>query len=50
MSKVRKSNKEAKKPKKQSDGTKKQKKDFNRQDGLVTRIVKSSNEKRNIEP
>ncbi|WP_197036070.1 hypothetical protein [Fischerella sp. PCC 9605] len=50
MSKQQKGNREAKKPKKQSDGTKKQKKDPNRHDGLVTRIVKSSNEQRNIEP
>lgn len=44
MSKEKKGNREAKKSKKQSDGTKKQKKDPNRYDGLVTRIVKSSNE------
>ncbi len=50
MSKERKSNKEAKKAKKQSDGTKKQKKDPNRHDGPVTRIVKSSHEQRKIEP
>ncbi|MFB2768273.1 hypothetical protein ACE1AT_03110 [Pelatocladus sp. BLCC-F211] len=48
MSKQQKGNREAKKPKKQSDGTKKQKQDPNRHDGLVTRIVKSSNEQRNI--
>lgn len=48
MSKEQKGNREAKKSKKQSDGTKKQKKDPNRHDGLVTRIVKSSNEQRNI--
>ncbi|MGJ5675833.1 MAG: hypothetical protein ACR9NN_19810 [Nostochopsis sp.] len=48
MSKEKKGNREAKKPKKQSDGTKKQKKDPNRHDGIVTRIVKSSNEQRNI--
>ncbi|BAZ20425.1 hypothetical protein NIES4073_13010 [Kalymmatonema gypsitolerans NIES-4073] len=44
MSKEKKGNREAKKSKKQSDATKKQKKDPNRHDGLVTRIVKSSNE------
>lgn len=44
MSKEKKGNREAKKSKKQSDGTKKQKKDPNRHDGLVTRVVKSSNE------
>jgi hypothetical protein len=43
-SKEKKGNREAKKAKKQSDGTKKQKKDPNRHDGLVTSIVKSSNE------
>lgn len=36
MSKQRKSNKEAKKPKAVSDGTKKQKKDPKRHDGTVT--------------
>ncbi len=50
MSKERKSNREAKKAKKQSDGTKKQKNDPKRDDGPVTRIVKSSKEQRNIEP
>ena len=47
MSKEQKGNREAKKPKKQSDGTKKQKKDPNRHDGFVTRILKSSNEQQN---
>ena len=45
MSKQKKGNREAKKPKKQSDGTKKQNIDSNKQDGFVARIVKSSNEK-----
>ncbi|MBD2514445.1 hypothetical protein H6G93_05380 [Nostoc sp. FACHB-973] len=44
MSKEKKGNKEAKKAKKKSDGTKKQKKDPNRHDGPATRITKSSNE------
>lgn len=44
MSKEKKGNREAKKAKKPSDGTKKQKKDPNRNDGLITRIAKSSNE------
>ncbi|WP_279606323.1 hypothetical protein [Aetokthonos hydrillicola] len=43
MSKFQKSNKEAKKAKKQSDGTNKQKKDPNRRDGFVTRISKEFN-------
>jgi hypothetical protein len=50
MSTEKKGNREAKKPKKQSDGTKKEKKDPNRHDGPVTRIVKNSHEQRNIEP
>jgi hypothetical protein len=44
MSKERKGNRESKKSKKQSD---KQKKDPNRHDGPVTRVVNSSNEQRN---
>jgi hypothetical protein len=50
MSKQKKGNREAKKPKKQSDGTKKQNIDPNKHDGLITRIVKSSNEQRNMNP
>jgi hypothetical protein len=49
MSKEKKGNRESKKPKKQSDGTKKEKKDPNRHDGPITRITKNSNEKRNTE-
>jgi hypothetical protein len=45
MSKEQKSNKEAKKSKKQSDGTTKQKKDPNRHDGFIARIGKSSNDR-----
>ncbi|BAZ40960.1 hypothetical protein NIES4101_69220 [Calothrix sp. NIES-4101] len=40
MSKERKGNREAKKAKKKSDGTKKQKKDPNRHDGPIIDIVK----------
>ncbi len=47
MSKEKKGNREAKKSKKQSDGTKKQKKDPNRHDGPVARIAQKSNEQRN---
>jgi hypothetical protein len=47
MSKEKKGNREAKKSKKQSDGTKKQKKDPNRHDGPIARIAKNSNEQRN---
>ncbi|MEA5571138.1 hypothetical protein [Calothrix sp. UHCC 0171] len=39
MSKERKGNREAKKAKKQSDGTKKQKKDPNRHDSPIVEIV-----------
>jgi hypothetical protein len=46
MSKERKGNREAKKTKKQSD-TKKQNIDSNGNDGLITRVVKSSHEQRN---
>jgi hypothetical protein len=46
MSKEKKGNREAKKSKKKSDGTKKQKKDPNRHDTPLTRILKSSNEQR----
>ncbi len=47
MSKEKKGNREAKKPKKESDGTKKEKKDPNRHDGPVVRVAKKSNEQRN---
>jgi hypothetical protein len=50
VSKQKKGNREAKKTKKKSDGTKKEKKDPNRHDDPVARVLKSSNEKRNIEP
>jgi hypothetical protein len=49
MSKQRKGNREAKKPKKQFDGTKKQNIDPNKHDGLIT-IVKSSNGQRKMNP
>ncbi len=39
MSKEKKGNKEVKKPKKQSDGTKKEKKNPNKHDGFITNIV-----------
>lgn len=47
MSKEKKGNREAKKSKKQSDGTKKQNIDPNRHDGSIARIAKNSNEQRN---
>lgn len=42
MSKQQKGNKEAKKPKAASDGTKKQKKDPNRHDGTITGLFGNS--------
>jgi hypothetical protein len=50
MSKEQKSNKEAKKKKSPSDGTKKQKKDSKKNEGSVKDVFKSSDEKHNIKP
>jgi hypothetical protein len=47
MSKEKKGNREAKKPKKQSDVTNKPKKDPNRQDGSVNRLFERSHEPKN---
>lgn len=48
MSREQKSNKEAKKPKATSDGTKKHKKDSKKHDGSVADVFKSSDDKHNI--
>jgi len=48
MSKEQKSNKEAKKPKATSEGTKKHKKDSKKNDGSVADAFKSSDDKHNI--
>jgi len=48
LEREQKSNKESKKPKATSDGTKKQKKDSQKHDGSVADLFKSSDDKHNI--
>jgi hypothetical protein len=47
MSKEKKGNRETKKSKKKSDGTKKEKKDPNRHDSPIGNVLKNSNKKQN---